>query len=181
VERRCFFLTGSTVALFLLATLWSVTVTGFFEPASLAVSHLDAGAGNSFLIVRAALAAVASLSLLACFALASRLSTRITLVAAAFALVGVFVWSAVGIERYAPRFSEEAFQRLCVAQGQTPPLTSPEVARLLGPPLIAETLPSGALVWSYTYMPSGGFGWHKRIVRFGIDGRVTDVLRMDEP
>jgi hypothetical protein len=164
------------------AVLWCGTVHGIFErplldPESM---YFLAGAGDGTLIVRAILILLAAVaSLLAAFFPAPGRS-RAPLVVSVFAIAALFVLSALSLERWAPSYSEAAFFRLLDRNSAGSTITRQQVLTALGPPLVTGRRAEGEEVWCYTYMPSCGFGWHKRV--FWL--RQNDVARvyfMDEP
>ena len=173
---------GSLVllALLMLLTLYSTMVTGIFEPESFDVAHFDAGAGNDLLLLRGFL----TLTLILLFAyrffsldgLANRLASLLLVLTVTLTFYGSCRW----IERWAPEYSEQDFMELWEMDRAGEELTTKDVQARLGKPLFVKRTALGIEIWSYSYMPSGGFGWDKRIVRF-FDGRVTSMYAIDEP
>ncbi|HXU29037.1 MAG TPA: hypothetical protein VN851_00530, partial [Thermoanaerobaculia bacterium] len=171
----------ATLGVFGVTTAWAMTVTGFFEPAGIDVEHLEAGAGNDLLHLRARLVLLASgLAILWAFRAESR-AARLKRLAVVPSTVLVFFFSVAGLDRFAPGYSEEKFLEILKANQNGQPLTLAEVTARLGPPLATARRPEGQVVWSYTYTPSGGFGWPKRLLTFDSRGALVDVLHLDEP
>ncbi len=170
---------GSSLAFFGV-TLWFITARGVLEPARLDADHFDAGAGDDWLLVRAGLA-LGSAILLGIMA-GRPGSRRVRLVAALCALltVPVFIWSCLGLQRWAPQYSEQSFQELLDRHRGGEALDTRDVVTTLGQPLFTGSHPGGTVVWSYSYMPSAGFGWDKRILWFDND-RVSYLYSLDEP
>lgn len=166
--------------LFTLATLWSVTARGIFEPARLDVAHFDAGAGDLFLFVRGGLAVITLLLLGTLLFFRQRWRSRLLLSVVALLIMPVFAWSCLGLERWAPRYAETDFTDLSRRYYDGQPLTGQQVLAAIGQPVFTGVRPSGETVWSYSYMPSSGFGWHKRIFWLHDDS-VTRVYSLDEP
>jgi len=171
---------GIASLLFVAATAWSVTVTGFFEETQPNPPHFIAGAGNELLLVRGGLAVLVTLLLLAAvFFVPGRRAKAITALGALLA-IPLLLWSSVGIERWAPRFSERAFSTIFERYDRHQRVSVAEVVTVLGPPLYTSGGPLGEAQWSYSYMPSGGFGWHKRMIQFE-NGFVSSMYSLDEP
>ncbi|HOW80592.1 MAG TPA: hypothetical protein PK406_14200, partial [Verrucomicrobiota bacterium] len=93
----------------------------------------------------------------------------------------LFVVCARGLQRFAPGFSESAFEQLQISHHSGSGLVSAEVTARLGEPLIRHRLPGGGETWLYSYMPSCGFGWDKKYVSVDAAGRVTDIFTNHEP
>ena len=149
--------------LFCIATLWSVTARGIFEIARFDVAHFDAGAGNIWLLVRGVLAVVTA-SLLGALVFFSRsLRSRLLIATSSLLIVPMFIWSSLGLERWAQGYSESSFTALLSRHFTGEALTSENILAEIGRPLFTGLRPTGETVWSYSYMPSSGFGWHKRI------------------
>ena len=152
----------------------------FFEPARLDVAHFDAGAGNIILLLRGGLAIFTTLALGISVFFRSTQRAQLFVLVVALLVVPTFLWSCLGLERWAPGYSEPAFSALLHRYFDHQPTTTRDVASALGPPLFTGTRSSGETVWSYSYMPSSGFGWHKRVFWFQ-DGIVTYAYSMNEP
>jgi hypothetical protein len=169
-----------TALLFFLATLWSVTARGLFETARLDVPHFDAGAGNQFLLFRAGLAGITTLLLCARIFFPQPRRSRLFVTVTALLIIPVFLWSCLGLERWAAGYNEASFVALSESHSNGQPLTAQQVLGKLGKPIFTGTRSDGETVWSYSYMPSSGYGWHKRI--FWLRGdEVTRVYSMNEP
>ena len=166
--------------LFGIVTLWSVTVRGIFEPARLDVAHFDAGAGNSLLLVRGGLACITTLLLGALVFFRRPLRSRLFIAVSALLIVPVFIWSCIGLERWGPDYSESSFTSLQSRYSDGQPITGHQVLAAIGHPVFTGVRETGETVWSYSYMPSSGFGWHKRIFWLR-DDQVVNVYSLDEP
>lgn len=59
-------------------------------------------------------------------------------------------------------------------------MSAESILSTLGPPLLSSVTSSGSELWSYSYMPSGGLGWDKRILKVK-DGVVVSGYSLDEP
>ena len=158
-------------------TLYDVTVHGYFEEPTLFPDHGEAGAGSISLIVRSLLALASVLGLP--FLLWSRghfARSLLATFAAVTVLIAIFFWSCVGLEREGPGFSESAFREVA----ERPGLTRDQVISRLGLPLAKGSDADGEY-WSYTYMPSGGFGWRKRLLVFNHHGVLERTQSFREP
>lgn len=169
-----------TTLLFVLVTFWSVTVQGVFEPARLDVSHFDAGAGDFLLLVRGGLAIFSTLLLGALVFFRQSWTSRLPTAVAALLIVPIFLWSCLGLERWAEGYSESSFAALLQRHGDGESLTAQEVLAALGEPVFTGRRPTGETLWSYSYMPSSGFGWNRRIFWLRDDS-ITRVYSLKEP
>lgn len=177
-----YFLLAAWAALLAFAglTLWSVTVRGAFEQPRLDVEHFDAGAGDVWLIVRAGLAVATTVLLGISAVVAPSVLARACRAVVALLPVPIFLWSCIGVERWGPRYTEAAFAGLAQRFRESEPLTEEKVIEAVGRPLFTTVDPDGSGVWSYSFMPSSGFGWHKRILHFRGD-TVSAFRYWDEP
>jgi hypothetical protein len=166
--------------LFALTTLWSVTVQGVFETARFDVPHFDAGAGDLFLLLRGGLAIIATLLLGVSMLFRQSWRSRLLIAVSGLFIVPVFLWSCLGLERWAAGYADPSFAALSQRYSAGQSLTAQQVLAALGQPVFTGSRPDGETVWSYSYMPSSGFGWHKRIVWLHGD-TVTRVYSIDEP
>jgi hypothetical protein len=172
---------AATLGVFGVTTAWAMTVTGIFERSGVDVGHFEAGAGNDLLLLRGCLVLVAcGLAIIWAFQRGS-IATRLKRVAVAPGVLLIFVWSVVSLNRFAPGYSEEKFLEALEAHQNGELLKSADVTARLGSPLVTASMPGGHLIWSYTYTPSGGFGWPKRTFTFDSRGVVVDVWYLDEP
>jgi hypothetical protein len=172
----------ATVAAFLAVTLYDVTINGCLEPVSLFPDHFDAGAGSTTFVVRVAL--LLAILVLVPFviwrpdrALVSAVRTSIAAVLSLF----VMVWSACGIQREARQYDHAVFDEVVQQIISGRELSKRDVVARLGPPLVSGLCGDDYECWSYTYMPSGGFGWQHRVVSFDRAGRVVSWIGNDEP
>jgi hypothetical protein len=172
---------GAILVLFVVVTAWAVTVNGALEPAKLDVEYFNSGAGDGLLLLRFFLAlCVSALSIAWALQKTSALRrlARLALVPTVFL---VLIGSVTVLTRYAPGYSETGFLDLLRAHQAGHPMTKAGVAARLGKPLMTASRPGGATTWSYTFMPSGGFGWPKRTFTFDSQGVLVDMLFLDEP
>gem|GEM_PF-3046772 len=163
-----------------IATAWSCTVNGFLEPATLDVDYFTAGAGDDLLVVRAGLAfAIALLaSLWAC--LPGTLGARLVRLALAPCILLVFYESVARLDRATPGYSEARFMQVVDAHQAGQQFSPRDVRARLGAPLIAEWQ-GDELTYSYTFTPSGGYGWKKRILRFDKKKHLISTTSFNEP
>lgn len=128
--------TKIAIASFLLATIWGVTVTGYFENASLDVEHLDAGAGNNFLLVRALLALVCTLLSIPCIFKSPVLKERLGFTCVTLLSIPLFLWSCLEIERWASNYSENAFRGVVEQHFAKVVLSEADVFSTVGSPYL---------------------------------------------
>ena len=172
---------AAVLVVFAVTTAWAMTVTGILEPSGIDVKHFEAGAGNDLLLLRARLVLVAS-GLAILWALhRGSIATRLKRVAVVPAVFLILVWSVTSLDRSAPGYSEEKFLEVLQAHQDGQSLTLADVTARLGNPLVTASMPGGGMIWSYTYTPSGGFGWDKRTLTFDSRGVLVEVLHLDEP
>jgi len=162
------------------ATAWAMTIEGVLEPARLDVDYYEMGAGDDLLVFRLKLAlGLALLAVLWTFVKGTP-GARLRRLAIAPCILVLFILSVVSLDRTAPGFSEAEFLRIVEAHLAGRAVSLRDVRRRLGQPLIVVK-DRDSLVYSYTFTPSGGFGWHKRVLAFDSRGNLVDFLNMDEP
>jgi hypothetical protein len=171
----------SSFAAFILFTLWRGIVHGLMEQPSFEVSHLDAGAGDSGLLVQFVLAIFTLVFVAFWFFTESRSKGRIAAFAMAVIIPALFLICTRGLQRFAPQYSEAVFQQLIASQQSGKSLHKEDVVGILGDALIQTKDTSGGETWLYSYMPSCGFGWDKKYVRMDGAGRITDISTVSEP
>jgi hypothetical protein len=166
---------------FVLATGWAVTVTGIFEPTRSDAPHYWTGAGNDLLLIRGGLAILLTPLLMLDALLRRGWRAKALFGLLALLVLPLFLWSCLGLERWAPGYSEAGFINI-VRQHHTQRVvvTEQDVLAAIGSPLLTGVRETGEAVWFYSYMPSGGFGWHKRVLWLQ-DGVVTYTYAQDEP
>lgn len=170
-----------TLVVFGITTAWAMTVTGIFEPSNIDVEHFEAGAGNDLLLLRFCLVLVAS-GLAILWALhRGSIATRFKRAAVVPSAFLILVWSVSSLDRFAPGYSEKKFLEVLQAHRNGQLLTLADVTARLGSPLATASRPGGRMIWSYTYTPSGGFGWDKRILIFDARGALVEAWHFDEP
>ena len=162
------------------ASVCAWTVTGILEPATLDVDYFEVGAGNELLLVRGSLAI--GIALLAALWACCRgtLRARLLRLALAPCVLWLFFWSVSSLDRTAPGFSQQRFEQIVSAHQAGRPFTIRDVRARLGAPLIIRH-DGDFVTYSYTFTPSGGFGWQKRVFNFDPQGFLVDFLANDEP
>jgi len=172
---------GLILVAFGIATAWAMTVQGIFEESSLDVDHLNAGAGNDLLLWRAFLALGAGgLAIIWTF-LPGSVAVRLARLAVAPSVLVILVWSVTSLDRFAPGFTEEKFMDVIEAHHRGELVMTTDAIAKLGSPLMTASTSDGDTIWSYTYTPSGGFGWPKRFLTFDAQGRLVYTSSFDEP
>lgn len=179
--KRLPLLLALTVAAFAGLTLWAMTIDGILEPASLDVDYYYCGAGDNLLLLRGLLVLVASGLALSWAFHQGNAMARLARLAIIPCLFLMFSWSVSSLDRSTPGFSEDKFLEVLWAQRGGKVFTLAQVRDRLGPPLMTAEGESGKLLWSYTFTPSGGFGWRKRVLTFDSRGVLQDVVHFDEP
>lgn len=162
-----------------LATAWAVTVTGVLEPATLDVDYYIMGAGNDLFLFRLGLTLAITLLAVVWAFVEGTPGMRLLRLFIAPCVLFLFTLSVGGLDRTSPGFSQEQFLQIVTDHLDGRKVTLSEVQRL-GKPLIVARY-GDRLVYSYTFTPSGGFGWHKRALTFDPHGNLIDFLNLDEP
>lgn len=162
-------------------TIWAMTITGIFEQSDIQVDYFDTGAGNDLLLLRAILAlAACGLSIVwACQH--GSIMARLRRAAVGPCVLLLAAWSVVSLDRFAPGYSEKEFLAVQRAHLDGKILTLEDVRARLGSPLATAAGPEGGTIWSYSFTPSGGFGWQKRTLVFDSQGLLEQVSHFDEP
>jgi hypothetical protein len=161
--------------------LWRVVFQGLLEKPSFEAPHLDAGAGDWGLVAQFFMAVLTVISALVWSFVELYWRRKVLVVGLAIATAAFLVFTARGLQRFAPGFSEAAFQRLQASHNSGSFLVSADVIAKLGEPLMRQELPIGGESWLYSYMPSCGFGWDKKYLRLDATGRVVDIFTNNEP
>jgi hypothetical protein len=99
----------------------------------------------------------------------------------ALLIPALFVFTAIGMQRFGPGYSDEVFQQLVDSHSAGSVLQPADIISALGEPLISGKLSDGRQLWLYSYMPSCGFGWEKKCVYLNRAGRVSQIFTMTEP
>jgi hypothetical protein len=167
-------------SVFLAACLWSLTVQGFFETASRNVPHYASGAGDYFLIFRLFLALAITLMIFLLVVMEKGFRQKLLALLAVPLPIAILYFSVLSLTRWSDGFSEGKFLTLQKRFEGGSILQTSMVLRELGDPLIIDDI-DGKQCWSYSYMPSGGFGWPKRTICFSESGIVSLVYSLDEP
>lgn len=187
VKRMISITAIACVSAFALLTLWDVTVNGLFESPDLDADHFIAGAGKFSIVVRFWLCLASVICLLIWLPFRFKLKPVLLKLSSAILVVGVFAWSALGLERFSPSYSEDVFQGIVDKFRVKKFVNARHVRKVLGEPLVSGR--QDILIkyrpheeaWLYSYMPSCGYGWQKRVIYFDSQGQMVDYLYMDEP
>lgn len=177
------------LGLFLLVTAWDLTFFGWFEKATLNPDPWDwiAGRGSDSFLVRLSLCIATFLLFTAWILFQGGWKPTLLKVAVLIAVPMLFRYSAMGIERFAPDYTAEGFSLIVERRERGETVKTDDVREVLGEPLVAgvQTIVLKSrphhTAWLYSYMPSSGFGWSKRVFYFDAQGYLTDWLWMDEP
>ena len=177
----------TSVTAFSLLTLWDVTVNGILETPDLNVDHFVSGAGGLTILARYGLGLGSVVFLLIWLPLRIKLKPMILKLCVAILVSTVFIWSAIGLERYSSDYSEEQFAEIVETFSTGKSITSERVLTDIGTPLVSgkqkiliESRPHSE-AWLYSYMPSCGFGWKKRVLYFDSENQMVSYLSIDEP
>jgi hypothetical protein len=176
--------TLSVLIAFLLVTAHGLTVCGVLEAPSVSVDHFEAGAGSTGLMVRAILATLAAFSLVMWALPRQAVFNRIAKFVAISFVFALFWHSALGIQRFAPNYNEKRFWDLVSQHHAGQPIHSSDLLYAVGEPLAKESFATGtgaSEVWLYSYMPSSGFGWEKRVAYLDLAGNVVGFNTTTEP
>ncbi len=179
-------ITLTFVLSFLGVSLYDILLNGWFEPPSLNVAHFVAGAGGITLIIRFVLCILA-VGALGAWSIARQTPLRrLSKLALAVTLPAMFYYTVYGIQRFAKEFREDTFGKIVSSFHDKEHIDARTVMSALGEPLVKETqtiieVHRDQVGWLYSYMPSSGFGWNKRVLYFDKGGRLVDYNRMDEP
>lgn len=152
----------------------------FTEKPSILVDHYMAGAGNLLQVLLCPLTIVVSLVPAFLWSNTPHPKGRGLLWAALILPPVIMVATVFNIERRATQFDYETFAGIIADYESGSVITQEQALELLGPPLSQEQV-DGREVWSYTYMPSTGLGWHKRVLSFAKSGQMIGYVDMDEP
>jgi hypothetical protein len=174
-------LLGAILLVFGAVTVWAVTVNGFLEAPRLNVEYFNAGAGDGIFLLRLVLALGASIVSVSWAFQRGSVGSRLARLAVVPGVFLILAGSVVLLNRYAPGYSEEKFLGIVRAHQNGEAVTIADVTARLGKPLMTASRPGGYTTWSYTFTPSGGFGWPKRTVTFDSEGVLVDTLYLDEP
>ena len=176
------------VALFLVITLWDVTVNGVYEPAIINADHFEAGAGKGSFIVRSGFLVLSAMALLVWVSWPFNLKVIILKLSAVLLLgcflVYIYGWSATGLERFSPNYDELAYQEIVTRFDKGEKITAEQVRASLGSPLVSgeqDNTGPGKDVWLYSYMPTSGYGWQKRVIYFDETDRMEGHFSHHEP
>lgn len=168
----------AATGLFMLITLYDLLFHGWFEPSTIEVDWWVAGAGTTTLTIRFILLAVSVVLASIMIFQKQSIIQRVAWVSIALIIPPIFVYSASGIERYSASYREDLYQQIIQESEAGKVHTKDSVQSLLGTPLSKDRNDS---IWSYTYMPSCGWGWTKRTVKFDNQDRVIGWDKYREP
>ena len=176
------------VTLFLVITLWDVTVNGIYEPVVINADHFNAGAGKGSLVTRSGLLVLSVLALLVWIPWPFNWKVIILKLGSAlllgYFLVYIYGWSATGLERFSPGYDEQTYQEIVARFSEGEKITAEQISDLLGAPLVSgeqDNTGPGIDVWLYSYMPTCGFGWEKRVLCFDENKRMEGHFSHSEP
>lgn len=172
------------LGLFLVLTLWDVTIHGWLEPADINVSHFYAGAGNR-LAWRLVWGGTTGFLFLLWLPLSKSLKS-VSFKILIILLIPLFLYfSAFKLERTAEGYSDVVFNELIDSFNDGNSITSHQAIERLGPPLFKGRQVSSVRpheeAWLYIYMPSAGWGWRERVLYFDGAGFLCHFFSMDEP
>lgn len=166
------------ITLFSLITFYDLIFNGWFEPSTTEVGWWYCGAGSYTFLARFFLVPVSVILSIIMIFQNQPIIKRAAWLCTALLIPVVFAYSASGIERYSKSYDEEKFQQLVHEISEGRPHTKESVDALLGKPLSRD---KNGSVWSYTYMPSCGFGWTKRTIEFDDKGNAISWVNFCEP
>ncbi|HZU87095.1 MAG TPA: hypothetical protein VFF78_06405 [Anaerolineaceae bacterium] len=157
-----------------------------FETPSIMVDHFAAGAGSIWLFILPVFTLLMSILPFAVWPPPARTVGLILRIAATILPLVITYALISGLQRYAPHYDEKQFIQLITEFDKGSNFTQQEVQARLGEPLSREKIKHemdsvDREYWSFTYMPSTGFGWNKRIIIFSTRGFMIDYDNMDEP
>ena len=121
---------------------------------------------------------VASITAFLTVFIVKRLILKFSWLSVSSIVVVVFLYSIEGVEKYSDSFNEDVFFKIVKEVREGRSHTKDSIRALLGEPICKSR--SGSL-WSYSYMPSCGFGWTKRMVEFDNEGFVVRCICFSEP
>jgi uncharacterized membrane protein len=166
------------ISLFALITFYDLLFNGWFESSSTEVGWYYCGAGSYTLLTRFVLVPISVLLSIIMIFQKQPIINRAAWLCAVLIIPVVFAYSADGIERYSKSYDEEIFQQVVHEISEGEQHTQSSVRALLGKPLSMDKKGS---VWSYTYMPSCGFGWTKRTIEFDEEEKAIGYDNYSEP
>lgn len=179
-------ITLTFVLLFLGVSFYDILLNDWFEPSSLNVAHFVTGADGITLIIRFILCILAVGALVAWSIARQTPLRRLSKLALAVTLPAMFYYTVYGIQRFAKDFCDDKFDKIVSSFHDKEHIDVRAVISALGEPLGREShtiieIHRDQVGWLYSYMPSSGFGWNKRVLYFNEGGRLVDYNRMDEP
>jgi len=166
------------ITAFALVTIYDLLFNGWFEASSIDVDWWEAGAGSITFMIRFLLVAESLVLAVILVFMKQPVMTRVTWLGLILIIPLLFAYSARGIERYSESYDESVYQQITLESVEGKQHTKETVQSLLGTPLSKEWDDS---IWSYTYMPSCGWGWTKRTFHFDDDGAVIGWDNYREP
>ena len=155
-----------------------MVIQGTREKPSIQVDHFVSGAGGSILLGIILLPVASGLLWMQWNPEKPEFRTaKLLLVVVPIAFL---LYIMTSLERYAPDFQEAAFVEIVTDYQHGAIVDQEQVLSALGKPLSQELI-GKRVVWSYTYMPSIGFGWNKRILSFDQSGIMIGFNNVNEP
>ena len=140
MRRRIGIFLACLFCIFLGITVWRTLFHGALEKPSYNVPHRDAGAGDLGLIVQCCAGCVVILSAAAFCFVEPWWRRRIIALGLVVVVLGLFLFTARGMQRFAPGFSESTFRRLQTAHSSGSVLTDLDITAALGQPLMRQKL-----------------------------------------
>ncbi len=165
---------------FLLLTAYDMTVYGFYEPLEMFPPHYNAGAGSWTFLIRFCLALASVFCFIGLIASYRTWGTRFLATFLVPLPLVLLSYSITLVEKVAVGFDDESFSAVVHEHHRGDQITKEDALARLGSPLMVEKQKEEE-IWSFTYMPSGGFGWRKRLLIFDEKGQLVRTFRFDEP
>src|SRR5437899_10601883 len=138
MRRRFGIFLACLFCIFVTITAWRIVFQGLLEKPSFAAPHLDAGAGDLGLIVQCCTACLVIRSaVVSCF-IEPRWRRKFVALGLVIVVPGLFLFSARGMQRFAPGYSESTFRRLQTAHSSGTVIADFEITAALGQPLMRQ-------------------------------------------
>ena len=161
-------------------------INGIFEKPSLNVNHFLTGAGGLIMLFCFFFGGMSILILITWSFFPQKFSQRMIKLGVVLLIPFALNYSICHMQRFSPGYSEAVFNSIADAYYRHEQITAEEVLKKLGKPLVKEKqtiikIHENQEGWLYSYMPSCGFGWNKRVLYFSETGYLCDINRMNEP
>ena len=186
IKKYFEFFSKSILILFSFLFFYNFFINGIFEKPSLNVNHFVSGAGGIIMLSCFFLGGLSVLILIVRSFFPQKFPHRMIKWSAALLIPFALNYSVFHMQRFSPNYSEAIFNSIADAYQKHEQITKGEVLKKLGEPLVKGKQPiikihENQEGWLYSYMPSCGFGWNKRVLYFNEAGYLCDINRMDEP